>query len=115
MLRSLQYPQGKGIAFWCPGCRHVVGLPVEGSPAWQWDGNVDKPTVSPSVLQTGVEPMTDEQRAHYMATKELPPRVEARCHLFLKNGMLEFLSDCTHELAGQTVPLPPWPAGMNED
>ncbi|MCZ4340562.1 hypothetical protein O4H52_03015 [Sphingomonadaceae bacterium G21617-S1] len=35
-----------------------------------------------------------------------PPAV---CHSFVRNGQIEFLSDCTHALAGQTVPLPPFP------
>jgi hypothetical protein len=46
VLRSLS---GGGVAFWCPGCdeAHVI------SPAiWTWDGNVEAPTFSPSVLVT---------------------------------------------------------------
>lgn len=31
------------------------------------------------------------------------------CHSFVRAGRIEFLGDCTHALAGQTVPLPPWP------
>jgi hypothetical protein len=27
------------------------------------------------------------------------------CHSFIKDGMIQFLDDCTHALAGQTVPL----------
>ncbi len=27
-------------------------------------------------------------------------------HSFIKDGMIEFLGDCTHKLAGQTVDLP---------
>lgn len=27
------------------------------------------------------------------------------CHSFVRNGKIEFLSDCTHELAGKTVEL----------
>ena len=29
-----------------------------------------------------------------------------RCHSFVREGRIEFLSDCTHALAGQTVELP---------
>jgi hypothetical protein len=28
------------------------------------------------------------------------------CHSFVTDGRIQFLSDCTHELAGQTVDLP---------
>jgi hypothetical protein len=31
------------------------------------------------------------------------------CHSFVTEGRIEFLSDSTHELAGQTVPIPEWP------
>jgi hypothetical protein len=31
-----------------------------------------------------------------------------RCHLFIRDGALQFLSDCTHKLAGQTVDMVPW-------
>lgn len=31
------------------------------------------------------------------------------CHSFVRSGQIQFLSDCEHELAGQTVPLPKWP------
>ena len=28
------------------------------------------------------------------------------CHHFVRDGQIQYLSDCTHNLAGQTVPLP---------
>lgn len=28
------------------------------------------------------------------------------CHSFVRDGQIEFLSDCTHALAGKTVSLP---------
>ncbi|MGC4033677.1 MAG: hypothetical protein QM754_18485 [Tepidisphaeraceae bacterium] len=31
-----------------------------------------------------------------------------RCHSFVRDGQIEFLGDCTHELAGKTVPLEPF-------
>lgn len=30
------------------------------------------------------------------------------CHSFVTDGNIQFLSDCTHSLAGQTVPLKPF-------
>jgi hypothetical protein len=30
-----------------------------------------------------------------------------RCHSFVVEGQMQFLSDCTHEMAGQIVPIPP--------
>jgi len=34
---------------------------------------------------------------------------EYRCHSFVRDGRIEFLSDCTHALKGQTVDLPDLP------
>ncbi|MCP8600812.1 anaerobic dehydrogenase, partial [Acinetobacter baumannii] len=31
----------------------------------------------------------------------------SRCHLFLTDGKIQFLSDCHHELAGLTVDMVP--------
>lgn len=31
------------------------------------------------------------------------------CHSFLKAGVWQFLSDCTHAMAGQSVPAVPVP------
>ena len=30
------------------------------------------------------------------------------CHSFVTNGRIQYLGDCTHKLAGQTVDLPDW-------
>lgn len=98
-LRSVAVltPGAKGISFWCPGCdsAHVVSV---GATSWSWDGNVDAPTISPSILVTYDGPDAGQDDA--------PP---ARCHSFVRSGVIEFLSDCTHALAGQHVPLPDWP------
>lgn len=64
-------------------------------PVWEWDGNLEAPTVSPSILVRWTHAETGEHR----------------CHSFLRGGRWEFLGDCTHELVGQTVemkPLPDW-------
>jgi len=82
---------GKYIIFWCPGCDEPHQVPVAGEKAWGFNGDKESPTISPSLLVHG------DQRGG------------ARCHLFLKAGQLEFLSDSGHSLAGKTVPLPEWP------
>jgi hypothetical protein len=33
-------------------------------------------------------------------------RTERVCHSFVTDGKIQFLGDCTHALAGQTVELP---------
>ncbi len=76
-------------AHYCPGCGHLhvihVSKPNNQGAQWEWDGDNEAPTFNPSVLVNG------------------------RCHYFLKGGMIEFLPDSTHKLAGQKVPLPELP------
>jgi hypothetical protein len=41
------------------------------------------------------------------------PAESTRCHIFVRDGKIQFLNDCTHELAGKTVPMEPlWGAAM---
>lgn len=85
----------KRLVFYCPGCKCDHGVPIPPhSKAWSWNGSVDKPTLSPSILVTynGLD-----------AGKDDAP--QAICHSFVKDGQIQFLSDCSHELAGKTVEL----------
>lgn len=101
-LRSVKSTYGgverKAIAHWCPGCRHAhtIWTLNPSRPEWQWDGNVETPTVSPSI------------RIFTPAHDGEPERTN--CHYFLKSGNIEFCSDSDHAFAGQTVPLPDLPA-----
>lgn len=84
------------LLFWCPGCDEAHGIPVDGSRGWIWNGSLDAPTVSPSIVigrKTWVNGY--EERL-------------VKCHSFVREGRIEFLGDCTHHLAGQTVDLPDW-------
>lgn len=79
--------------FRCPGCgwTHVLNLDPAIRPCWSFDGNIDRPTISPSIN----------------AWREYGgDRKTQRCHSFVRDGRIQFLTDCTHALAGQTVDLP---------
>lgn len=101
--------------FWCPGCQeaHAVKVSKRGD-GWGFDGNLEKPTFSPSVLTTtGHYVQGHEGTCWCDYNREHPdqpaPFTCKRCHLFLRQGVLQFLGDCTHELAGKTVDLPELP------
>ena len=66
-------------AFWIYAALHVFN-----DTAHQFNGDTEKPTLSPSLLVTGGG---------------------NRCHSYVRDGMIRFLGDCTHPLAGQTVEL----------
>jgi hypothetical protein len=74
------------VAFRCPGCRGPQHIPVKGPNAWGFNGDMDRPTFTPSILT--------RKGDNYI------------CHSFVTDGRIRFLSDCTHALAGQTVDLP---------
>ena len=85
-----------GYRFHCPGCddEHVIPtLPHAGG--WTFNGNEACPTFTPSIH---VHPSA--KWVHHQ--KEETPR----CHSFVTDGRIQFLGDCTHALAGQTVALP---------
>lgn len=76
------------VLIFCPGCKtgHAFDLS-----RWEFNGDLEKPTFSPSMLVNKDDP-------------------KSRCHSFVKDGNIQFLNDCFHELKGQTVPLEglPW-------
>jgi hypothetical protein len=78
-----------GWVFWCPGCEHAHRFTV---PPWTFNGDLCKPTVQGSIL------------VRYDGEDDGKP-VHQRCHLFVTDGKLRFLEDCTHRLRGQTVPM----------
>lgn len=80
-----------GYLWWCQGCEalHPVWM---GQGTRTFDGNLEAPTFTPSI---------------YFPPGMLGPAVV--CHCYIRAGQVEYLPDCTHELAGQTVPLVPAP------
>lgn len=101
------------IWFECPGCGspHAVRVGEIHSDRWTWNGNVNKPTFSPSVLVTWPEwdpPVTSENLAQWDKAPWPQRQLEKRCHSFVVDGVVQFLDDCTHKLAGQSAPIPAW-------
>lgn len=109
----------EGLTYWCQGCKSAHGVKTKGVDAWGWNGDVDKPVFTPSVLTTN---------GHYVAgrdpakkcwcdhIKEHPEDAREgfscqRCHTFVgcngaQPGEVIFLGDCSHALAGQVLPFP---------
>ncbi|MDU4254915.1 DUF6527 family protein [Pseudomonas sp.] len=104
----VEMEENGSIYFDCPGCTlgHCLPVGTGPGPRWQWNGSLDKPTLSPSILARGVERLTDEEVEIIQAGGKVEPRPLV-CHSFVRDGRIQFLSDCTHSLAGQTVDLPP--------
>lgn len=76
--------------FWCPGCKcaHFI------DERWSNKGDLVKPTIVGSVLVHGPKEGTGTRHA-------------VRCHSFIRDGKIEYLRDCGHDLAGKTVDMTP--------
>lgn len=81
---SSQDQQGNHVAWLmrCPGCDQIHVFDAR----WEFNGDLGKPTFSPSHLI--IE----------------GPNIK-RCHLFVRNGQIEFCQDSQHVLAGKTVSM----------
>jgi len=107
----------RGMAlFYCEGCKrpHMLNVSVEGSPKWTYNGNELSPTFTPSVLARYTHPkgFTNDNPAPLDFDGEYVTDV---CHSFVTDGCIQYLSDSTHELSGQTIELPEFKWGENDD
>ena len=84
-----------GIALWyCPACKHGHGVPIEGQPGrqqvWKFNNRKQKPTLTPSVI-----------------VRDLPKH--SVCHSTITEGVIEFMKDSTHSMAGKTFTMKKMP------
>lgn len=83
-MKVVSTSDGKYLIY-CEGCEKAHGFDSR----WSFNGDFEKPTFSPSLLV---------EIGHY-------PNPSDICHSFVTDGKMQFLNDCTHKLAGQTVDL----------
>lgn len=86
------------VWFWCPGCNDAHRI----NETWQFNGSAEKPTIQPSILVS--RPANPDAAPGFEEYRQ-----EKRCHSFVTDGMIQFLDDSTHTLAGKTIPLPELP------
>jgi hypothetical protein len=94
---SPKFRQATGycLVHYCPGCEqlHLVFY----DQGWTFNGDVESPTFTPSFN-------------HGWSAR--PTR--RCCHYVLTAGVLHYQPDCTHPLAGKSVPLPDLPADFTD-
>lgn len=108
MAKFYKFDENKFV--WeCPACEclHHIQTDKSENPCWDFNGDLDAPTVSPSVRVGGTIPITDEEHKKIMSGEPFEPK-SLVCHFFIRNGQIEFCSDSTHKLAGKTVEIPDW-------
>lgn len=97
-----------GSHYWfCVACGRAHGGPPD---RWTLSGNDDNPTFSPSFLiRSGhyIPGHTGECWCTYNAQHPDDPSGFrcVVCHTFVREGMIQYLSDCTHGYAGQTIDM----------
>ena len=74
-----------GYKIMCPACKwtHLFDK------RWSFNGRFDKPTFKPSML----------------VNKDSSNKAVPKCHSYVTDGEIQFLSDCTHDMKGKTVEL----------
>jgi hypothetical protein len=89
-----------GYVHWCAACESGHFVQVHGGVTrWGFNGDVERPTFTPSVKITYSGPDA--------GVDDAPP---ACCHYFITDGRIAYCPDSTHDLAGQTVDLTEIPA-----
>jgi hypothetical protein len=92
----------------CPAC----GCGHSFDNRWKFNGDIDKPTFTPSLLVKSGHYMTGHKGDCWCTYAEKHPDeilsddMKCRiCHSFVTDGKIQYLSDCTHKYAGQTLEL----------
>jgi hypothetical protein len=97
--RTVNAAGEENFLFWCPGCDVMHAFRTHRdtadtrSPVWTFNNNAEKPTFSPSLLIKNSDP-------------KYPGKT---CHLYLRDGVIEYLQDSQHKLAGEVVACPEFP------
>lgn len=126
MANPLLYvvPNANGHAYiHCPGCNDIHAVNV-GPNGWGYNGNPESPTLTPSVHSKSghfARANGDATPGNcYCDVKERIPDWDddhkcVSCHSYVRAGKIEFLSDCSHDKAGQTLELLPVPDWVMQD
>lgn len=90
MASKLRAVSDGGLMFWCGGCQdfHNVKTGEGEGPRWAFNGDTEAPTFTPGIrfAKDGVV-----------------------CSAVITAGNAEYLAECTHAAAGQTVCLSDFP------
>lgn len=89
-----------GYTFYCEGCEshHIIRVGEwedrhgKKRTGWGFNDDLDAPTFTPSLLIYEAR-HPDGELGH------------PRCHLFVREGKIQYCGDCGHKLKGQTVDM----------
>lgn len=75
------------LTFRCPGCKQYHTVDINPGTVWNFNGDVDSPTIFPHITV----------KTHSGATL---------CHCSVESGKVRYFPDSKHTLSGQHVELP---------
>lgn len=89
-----EYEGNTTLWVYCPACKHAEQILVRSAttsrPSWEWNGDYEKPSFTPSVKITGGPGYC--------------------CHYYITDGQFRYQDDCSHDLKGAIVDVPDLPA-----
>ena len=99
-------------AHYCAACDELhhfaVDKPFSNGARWIFNGNAASPTFQPSMnIRIGPFPAGSGPRDR--TTGERTGTLSV-CHYFLRDGRIQYLGDCTHDMSGMTTELQDVPA-----
>jgi hypothetical protein len=88
--------KNNSFMYFCPGCGnyHTVVIKPnvnQSGASWDWNKSFSQPTFTPSILE----------KIEFTGGRKTP----IICHHFVREGKIEYLTDCTHFKKGQNVEM----------
>lgn len=93
-MKLIHVAEGGCAQFWCTACGCAHG----GLPGWTWNGDQEKPTISPSFMVKWTKTDSNDPLVG----------VDIVCHVVVADGVLNYQVDSNHAMAGQQVPMEPF-------
>lgn len=103
-VRDASYGETVVYAFYCFGCRHehLFYVNAANKPTWNFNGDINNPTFTPSLLNRWGKYVADwKPPADEAWTEEQINEHSGQCHLNITNGLIDYYEDCTHDFRGR--------------
>lgn len=77
--------------FFCPACNDTHPYHVGGANGWEFNGDLERPSFTPSLRVIG--------------RVKRPDGTKGDCHLYVTDGKIRYCEDTAHSMAGQTIDM----------
>ena len=106
VLKGKNYDGTDYFVIECPACE--CGHMFDNK--WEFNGDIEKPTFHPSLLVRSGHYMKEHKGECWCTYNRNHPEENNTyncciCHSFVIDGKIQYLNDCTHAMAGQSIEL----------